>query len=367
MMDLAIEAAMALDHLHLAVAKRLAVEAAAMVHTERGRPRLTTFPSCIEAQILYEDGHLDDAEAILCDRLSEINAAGTIECALRAYLVLAQIARQRLHFELAAILLHHGQLLGERRRWPRLVAACMAERTSLLLQVGRTGDARTGLELFKRYIQTHHPGSGFSHAEVTRYRTLAHWRIAWSECPSREAVAAMRQLYHRMLERRELYSASRLAVELSAMLAAIGEVDEADALFLSVLTSGAAAGLYQTFLEGGEESRLLVQRAYARMDATAEASDRQILPFLESLLIQWDVRLRRGALSPSVGRISEVLTSREHDILIKIGEGLANKRIARMLGISPETVKSHIKRIFMKLSVGSRTQAVSRARMLGLI
>jgi DNA-binding NarL/FixJ family response regulator len=50
-----------------------------------------------------------------------------------------------------------------------------------------------------------------------------------------------------------------------------------------------------------------------------------------------------------------------------IGRGFTNKQIARMLGISPETVKSHVKRIFSKLAVGTRAEAVSRAGTLELL
>jgi LuxR family maltose regulon positive regulatory protein len=66
-------------------------------------------------------------------------------------------------------------------------------------------------------------------------------------------------------------------------------------------------------------------------------------------------------------RIIDALTARERDVLAMIGQGLANKRIARSLEISPETVKSHLKRIFSKLAVGSRTDAVFRAGSLGLL
>ena len=66
-------------------------------------------------------------------------------------------------------------------------------------------------------------------------------------------------------------------------------------------------------------------------------------------------------------RVSDALTARERDVLAMIGQGFANKRIARTLEISPETVKSHIKRIFSKLAVTTRTEAVFRAGSLGLL
>jgi ATP/maltotriose-dependent transcriptional regulator MalT len=61
------------------------------------------------------------------------------------------------------------------------------------------------------------------------------------------------------------------------------------------------------------------------------------------------------------------LSSRERTIVLLMGHGLSNKRIARQLSIAPETVKSHAKSIFWKLTVQNRAQAVYRASTLGLI
>jgi LuxR family maltose regulon positive regulatory protein len=74
-----------------------------------------------------------------------------------------------------------------------------------------------------------------------------------------------------------------------------------------------------------------------------------------------------GVTVQSTNTISDTLTRRERDILIRVSQGLPNKLIARALEISPETVKSHIKSIFLKLAVSTRTEAVSRSKLLGLL
>jgi len=71
--------------------------------------------------------------------------------------------------------------------------------------------------------------------------------------------------------------------------------------------------------------------------------------------------------APSRNRASDALTARERDVLSVISQGLSNKRAARALEISPETVKSHVKAIFLKLAVGTRAEAVFRAGSLGLL
>jgi DNA-binding NarL/FixJ family response regulator len=60
------------------------------------------------------------------------------------------------------------------------------------------------------------------------------------------------------------------------------------------------------------------------------------------------------------------LTPRQLDTLILASKGLSNKEIARMLEISPETVKSHLSDIYLRFSVGSRLEAIEYARSKGL-
>jgi len=76
---------------------------------------------------------------------------------------------------------------------------------------------------------------------------------------------------------------------------------------------------------------------------------------------------RGGAVIAEVEAERERLSSRERGIVELIAQGQSNKEIARTLGITPETVKSHIKSVFTKLEVDKRAQAVSRAQALGLV
>ncbi len=61
------------------------------------------------------------------------------------------------------------------------------------------------------------------------------------------------------------------------------------------------------------------------------------------------------------------LSARELEVLRHLGRGLSSQDLGRALGISAETVKSHIKAIFHKLGVADRAEAVVRAYELGLL
>jgi DNA-binding CsgD family transcriptional regulator len=64
---------------------------------------------------------------------------------------------------------------------------------------------------------------------------------------------------------------------------------------------------------------------------------------------------------------NEPLTTREHEVLALLAEGLPNKAIAHALGISDQTVKFHVAAIIGKLGASNRTDAVRRAIRRGLV
>ena len=74
-----------------------------------------------------------------------------------------------------------------------------------------------------------------------------------------------------------------------------------------------------------------------------------------------------GEGSPGLNALCGDLPEREIEVRTLIGEGLANKEIARKLSISEKTVKNHIGNIFSKLHVCDRTQAVLYAIRKGLV
>ncbi len=71
---------------------------------------------------------------------------------------------------------------------------------------------------------------------------------------------------------------------------------------------------------------------------------------------------RNNAAIASLG-----ISARECEVLEMLAAGHANKVIARRLDISPNTVKTHIARLYEKLEVASRTQAIGKARELDIL
>jgi len=86
-------------------------------------------------------------------------------------------------------------------------------------------------------------------------------------------------------------------------------------------------------------------------------------------VVEREVRVVAGAaFTRDQARVKGLgLTPRELEILACIAEGLSNQEIAGRLFVSENTVKTHASRVFDKLEAKRRTQAVQRARELGLI
>lgn len=64
-----------------------------------------------------------------------------------------------------------------------------------------------------------------------------------------------------------------------------------------------------------------------------------------------------GVLLPTVARDADPLSPREREVLALVAEGMANKQIARALGITERTVKAHLGSAYRQIGVGDRTSA----------
>ena len=87
----------------------------------------------------------------------------------------------------------------------------------------------------------------------------------------------------------------------------------------------------------------------------------------KEIVVVKEVRVS-GPFALNEGKLRELgITPREHEILGLIAEGLSNREIGERLFISENTVKTHSARLFEKLDVSRRVQAVQKGRELGLI
>lgn len=87
----------------------------------------------------------------------------------------------------------------------------------------------------------------------------------------------------------------------------------------------------------------------------------------QKILKQLDLEEKKACEDSPQQAITKILTNREQQILELVATGLSNKEIADHINLSRYTVESHIKHIYRKLAVCTRTKAVDTARNLGLL
>src|SRR5262249_10942347 len=118
--------------------------------------------------------------------------------------------------------------------------------------------------------------------------------------------------------------------------------------------------------EGPAMATLLAQRAERRApnDSIRQYVERLLAAFPEAQ--NEETAALRSTLQRSRALV-EPLSTREREVLQLIAQGFSNSQISARLFLALSTVKGHNQRIFDKLQVQSRTEAVARARELGLL
>ena len=130
---------------------------------------------------------------------------------------------------------------------------------------------------------------------------------------------------------------------------------EQDDYIFGALNAGASGFLLKR--SGPEELLAAIQ--------TVAAGDSLLSPSVTRTVIDRMARQPTPEIGPS--RLLDELTPREHEVLVLLARGLSNSEIAAELVIEESTVKTHVKRILMKLRLRDRIQAVVFAYESGLI
>lgn len=166
-----------------------------------------------------------------------------------------------------------------------------------------------------------------------------------------------------------IYSRSRARVlirlDRRAAIASLEETSKIIRMVRTVLTAAlilAAGAFGLAWLDLLQTTRRMTPELYVALIAMLFAAG--------GLWLGWKIATRR--LGPDFVRNDAAvrslgLTNQEMRVLGALASGGPNKEIARGLGLSPHTVKTHLANVFAKLAVRTRTEAVTRARELSLI
>lgn len=362
--NLSIEAAAEAEQLRFKLAEHLARDALLLCNESRdGEANASLFPTCVLAQLHYEAGALDEADTLLRGRLAAIEASGAIESALIAYVLSAKIAAARGNQNIALLLLHRGEEIGVQRRWPRLVLHCKAEEVALRIHDARADLAEMALVQLKHFFGQLDARSRCKEVDAWPLH-VADLRLQMANGPSMSTVQSLDDLRSAALHCNHPALVVKLTILLSSALYSLGHVTRAQDELLAALHQGANTGLFRSFLD----DMPLIQTCLKQLWRSPQAKGLGHLgPYVGHLLTASPVNPPARKKFRTNHRLVESLSTRETIILRLMSLGLSNKSVARELQVTPETVKSHAKHIFIKLASKNRAEAVSRATELGLI
>jgi LuxR family maltose regulon positive regulatory protein len=318
-------------------------------------------------ELARERNDLDQALELLRPALTAAEQAGVAVYLPLGYIALARTLQARGDRTAAAMALDRGLHAAHQLGSPAYARHIRAEQTRLALAEGDLPAAR-------RWQLKVTPELGPEHGARREAEALILARVLIARGRSEPGGLALHDA-HTILERlrhdAQAQGREGSLIEIFALAAlaevAAGRREQALGVLQQALTLAMPQGYARVFLdEGAPMYALLAQSAERR------AQNDSIKVYAERLLGSFpqaqnnNPSAPRATLEPSSSLI-ESLSERELEVLRLIAGGASNQAIAEALVISIGTVKSHINHILGKLAACNRTEAVSRARELGLL
>ena len=371
-----------------------------------GQPTLTAWGRYELGQVQRAQGRLD-AAARTCQQALESTAVPgrpPLPAAGPAYVGLAEVAYQRNELDTRAAACHRGHRAvppvrlhpaagrGPGRRWrgsgrpaairpgpwrrsarpcrprrarPGLLNPVPAQRARLLLAQGDLAAAarwtqETGLAADDEPDYPREPG----------HLVLA--RVLLAQDRPGQALALLDRLHAAAAAQDRVGSLIEVGALRALALAASGEEAAAVDALAGALTLACPQGYVRVFADEGPPMAALLGRLIAAQRAGAGRRRRSrsaAWPGSSARLTRRHVApgRRRGAAVTAVPGLVEQLTSRELEVLGMLAAGRSNQAIASQLVVTLDTVKKHVSHVLGKLGAANRTEAVARARELGLI
>ncbi len=318
--------------------------------------------SCMLAALLaatrHKQGDLDEAAALLANRLDVIERSGTPDAVIFAYRTAARVAAACGAEHRAFDLLETLGAIGTARRTPRLCVVSLAEQIRLHSGRFRSASCHTLASRLDDIVAGHAAEDApLKRGALLMHQHIAHAFVAFAgqEWRSADAALARAQAWTDSMKlggvgaelmALRAFAQDRLGADGSALLREAMDLAETYGMTFNALDLHPALADWLRgrdadieALPGRTQSALVV--AVASKHAGVEDNPR-VVP-------------------------STALTPKERTVLELVSRHLTNKEIALAMGVGQETVKWHLKNLFVKLDATSRKQIVRRAQLMGLI
>jgi LuxR family maltose regulon positive regulatory protein len=321
---------------------------------------------------LYHNDQLVESNQLLTECLPLVKETGPPDSLIVNHLLLARCARAMGQTELSLRRLADLELVGHTSSLPRLVATVWLERSKWALIDGELDSAREYLRQAASFTGVWEQAKRFpANANDIDDLAMATIRLQVRTGCAAEALCALKaEIATAEASRRRTRVALLRLLQAEAMVAE-GQSRLAMRRMTDLIEWAAAAGYVRLFVdEGTAIAKLLAETRPVDAADTPRVSKQTA--FVDHVLksMNWVAPAIVDPATANAGVQSiplESLSNRELEVLRMLDLGCSNKSIGQRLFISENTVKVHLRNLNAKLAVGSRAQAVSAARRLGII
>jgi LuxR family maltose regulon positive regulatory protein len=207
----------------------------------------------------------------------------------------------------------------------------------------------------------------FEHITLARV-LIAEYQSNQGEHSILQAIGLLERLLKAADAQKRIGSVLEILLAQALAHQAQGNLPLALASLERALTLAHPEGYVRIFVDEGDAMQLLILDFRSRIEKQSSGQDHPLLGYVEKLISAFARPVeKQSTISNVKSEMIEPLSPRELEILQLIAQGLSNPEIGKRLFLALDTIKGHNRRIFDKLQVQRRTEAVARAHELGLI
>ncbi|SNR94105.1 LuxR family transcriptional regulator, maltose regulon positive regulatory protein [Pseudomonas segetis] len=323
------------------------------------KSKATVLPKITQCLIAYQQGRFEGVTSLLKRMLSIVDVISPVDLCAQGTLCLAHLQYMQGNTKEAHSTLIYIQNLAARNKAWRFYAQAVGYEILRTLQ--EAGDDRTKrAEQRLKSINWNELASNYAHMRlnpVLWVQGLSRTRLQQARGHYSEAIHEILQLRGMLQDDWEGLEHIRLDLLAAHSYQQLGYQERSQSLLVQCLIAAEREEVRSLFLEEGEPIRNMLHQL--------EMAERQpaLQNFIRSLLALWPGQSAQRQLEV----IEEELTEREQEVIRLAAQGMSNNDIGQQLNLALGTVKWHLHNIYEKLKVRNRTQAIRRARELGML
>ncbi|GCE19714.1 LuxR C-terminal-related transcriptional regulator [Dictyobacter kobayashii] len=325
---------------------------------ERHQSVHACWPYIYQANIFYEWNRLEEAQDLTEQAIQVGEQAELVTFLPYGYTMLLKLALSQERWEEASKIAQQMAYVGRMLSSPyhTTLWSCIDQMRFWL--------ARGDLPQARRWMRDIQREAPLVSSLAREKQSIALARLLLAESQPQYALNVLSPLIERAAAMQRWYSMLEMLLIQVQAFHMLQRQPEALALLTQAVYLGAPEGYIRRFVDEGSIIAELLSQLSEQESFEEERS------YVKTLLSAFNQR-HETQPSPQESESSlsllDPLSAREQEVLQLLARGASNQEIAEALVVSPGTIKHHVSNILSKLEVVNRTQAVARARKLGLL